>query len=202
MKTKSMPATYAPPIAGNGDTAGFEAIVSVFNNVDHGGDVVRPGAFARTIKAWAASGDPIPVLWSHRTDDPSYNIGAVLDIAELMPGDPRIPTWADPWVKDNGGLWVKAELDDHGAGHQARHLLTARRVTQFSFAYDVIEERRNAQGHNELLSVWLHEVGPTPLGMNPLTALLSGRVAALSAPRRSATRIRLAAEWLTTADLH
>jgi hypothetical protein len=172
MKTKTMPASYAPE-----EGAGFEAIVSVFNNKDYGNDVVRPGAFVDTIAAWKNSGDPIPVLWSHRMDDPHYNIGAVLEIEELKSGDSRIPGWANPWVHDNGGLWVKAELDTDGVAAQVRHLLQKRRVTQFSFSYDVIEEKANQHGENELLKLWLHEIGPTPLGMNPLTTLVGAKAA-------------------------
>ena len=172
MKTKTMPASYAPP---DETGAGFEAIVSVFNNKDYGGDVVRPGAFLDTIAAWKSSGDPIPVLWSHRMDDPNYNIGAILDIEELKAGDSRIPPWSNPWVHANGWLWVKAELDEHGAAGQVRHLLQKRRVTQFSFSYDVIQEKQNQLGENELLKLWLHEVGPTPLGMNPLTTLVGAK---------------------------
>lgn len=173
MKTKTVPATYMQ--GHDDDVAGFEAIVSVFNNVDYGRDVVRPGAFMDTIKAWQDSGDPIPVLWSHRMDDPNYNIGAVVDIAEIQAGDHRIPDHASPWVKAHGGLWVKAELDSDGAAGQVRKLLLKRRVTQFSFSYDVIEEKQNSNGENELLKLWLHEVGPTPLGMNPLTVLAGAK---------------------------
>lgn len=173
MKTKTMPASYAPVEDDN--AAGFEALVSVFNNKDYGGDVVRPGAFLDTIAAWKSSGDPIPVLWSHRFDDPNFNIGAITDIEELSKGDPRIPPWASPWVHDNGGLWVKAELDTDGVAAQVRRLLVKRRVTQFSFSYDVIAEKTNQHGENELLKLWLHEVGPTPLGMNPLTVLAGAK---------------------------
>jgi uncharacterized protein len=179
MKFKTLPAAYKSPPAllESDDRIGFEAIVSVFNNVDHGGDVVRPGAFKNTIAAWKTSGDPIPVLWSHRMDDPNYNIGSVTDIDELGPGDERIPRWANSWVQENGGLWVKASLDDteHGHARQVRHLLKTRRVTQFSFAYDVLDERPGKDGSNELLDLWLYEVGPTPLGMNPLTELTGAK---------------------------
>lgn len=169
MKTKTMPASYAPE-----DGAGFEAIVSVFNNKDYGGDIVRPGAFLDSIAHWKNSGDPIPVLWSHRMDDPNYNIGSIVDIAELGAGDERIPSWAPDHVKDNGGLWVKAALDTEGVAGQVRHLLKQRRVKQFSFAYDVIEERAGKDG-NELLKLWIHEAGPTPMGMNPLTVLAGAK---------------------------
>lgn len=173
MKTKNMPAVYSPE-----EEAGFTALVSVFNNVDLVGDVVRPGAFKDSIAFWKNSGDPIPVYWSHRMDDPHCNIGAVVDIEELSAGDSRIPQTADKFVLDNGGLWVKAKLDTEGTAAQVRHLLSNRRVKQFSFAYDVIEERAHPEdGVNELLKLWIHEVGPTPLGANPLTALGSAKSA-------------------------
>lgn len=170
MKTKDAPAAYTPI----DDGAGFEAIVSVFNNKDIVGDIVRPGAFTDTIDAWKKSGDPLPVLWSHRMDDPNYNIGGVDDIAEIGPGDKRIPDHANSWVKEHGGLWVKASLDDFGFAAQVRHLLKTRRVKQFSFAYDIVTEKQTAEG-NELRKLWLHEVGPTPLGANPLTELVGAK---------------------------
>jgi HK97 family phage prohead protease len=43
----------------------FEATVAVFNNVDKGGDRIIPGAFAKTLAQWEASGDPIPVIFNH-----------------------------------------------------------------------------------------------------------------------------------------
>lgn len=183
MKYKSCPASFkAPPSMLDGDEPEFEAIVSVFNNPDSVGDVVRPGAFKDSLAAWKQAGDPIPVLWSHRMDDPMYNIGAVKDIEELAPGDERIPEWAHPWVKDNGGLWVKAGLDSGPDSSpiavQARHLLMKRRVTQFSYAYDVLDERPSKDGFNELLKLWLYEVSPTQIGANELTELVGAKARA------------------------
>jgi HK97 family phage prohead protease len=172
------PGTEAPEDAG-----AFEAIVSVFGNVDHAGDVVRPGAFADTLAAWKSSGDPIPVWWSHRMDDPAYAIGAVEDAAELEPGDGRIPEWADKWVHDNGGLWVKGRIDT-GADASDKavatlRLLRSRRVTQFSYAYDVEDEGRTEGGANELRKIKLHEISPTPIGCNDLTELVAAKSRAL-----------------------
>lgn len=169
MKHKTMPAAIGP----DGDAGTFEAIVSVFNNKDLGGDIVRPGAFAKSLKVWEGSGDPIPIYWSHRMDDPTYNIGAVIEAKEVGAGD--VPDWAGSHVRDNGGLYVKGKLDDFGIGAHVAHLLKTRRVKQFSFSYDVMNQQKNAADENELLDVFLHEVGPTPLGMNPLTELLSAK---------------------------
>jgi HK97 family phage prohead protease len=138
----------------------FEAIVSVFGNTDSYGDVVMPGAFADDLTAWEASGDPIPVYWSHRMDDPDFNIGHVLEAKET-----------------DKGLWVRAQLDlDAPKAAQVFRLLRGKRVTQFSFAYDVIEgaEVKREDGTvYELRKLKVYEVGPTPIGANPETELLA-----------------------------
>lgn len=157
----------------------FEAIVSVFGNVDHMGDVVMPGAFKDSLAEWKDSGDPIPLWWSHRMDDPTMNIGAVLEADELDPGDQRIPDWADQWVKDHGGLWIKGQIDTGPEASDkavATHrLLKNRRVTQFSYAYDVLDEAINDDGNNELRKLHIYEASPTPIGANELTELLTAK---------------------------
>lgn len=178
MKHKSMPATVAP----HDDEGTFEAVVSVFDNKDLGGDIVRPGAFKRSLEHWEQSGNPIPVYWSHRLDDPTMNIGEVIEAKELDHGA-DMPPWVNDWVREHGGLYIKARLDDFGVGKQVAHLLKHRRVKQFSFTYDVINEQRSKDNDaNELLDLFLHEVGPTPLGMNPLTELISAKTAGPPGP--------------------
>lgn len=142
-------------------TGVVEAIVSVFNNVDLGGDRVVPGAFSKTLQEWQTKGDPIPVIWSHEWDDPTSHIGIVTDIAERPEG-----------------LWTKMLLDVEAnpkAAYVAR-LLKQRRVTQFSFGYYTRDSKMvtDADGTpvRELLDIELFEVGPTLLGMNPATQLL------------------------------
>lgn len=175
MKHKSAPAQLAPP-DDTGEAGTFEAIVSVFGNKDMVGDIVMPGAFTKSLEHWKSTGDPIPVYWSHRMDDPTYNIGEVVEAKELLGGDPAIPEWANQHVRDNGGLYVKGRLDDFGLGAHVAHLMKTRRVKQFSFSYDVLREMQSKSGDaNELHEVWVHEVGPTPLGCNPLTELIGAK---------------------------
>lgn len=178
MRTKSCPVSIKAAGEPDGLPAGqFEAIVSVFDNVDAYGDVVIPGAFKNTLEEWKASGNPIPIYYSHRMDDPDFNIGHVVDAAELLAGDERLP--AD--LKELGGLWIKGELDVEtpipgSKAPQVHRLLKGRRVTQFSFAYDVIElaeAKRDGEDVLELIELKLYEVGPTPIGANQATDLLA-----------------------------
>lgn len=157
----------------------FEAIVSVFGVPDSVKDIVMPGAFSDSLNAWAERntkfGNNIPILWSHRMDDPRYNIGYVLSASEVGPADERIPKSATPEVQANGGLWIKGQLDIDSAASdialQARKLLQQRRVVQFSFAYDIQKAIPNEDGYLELHKLWLHEVSPTQVGAHQMTDL-------------------------------
>ena len=153
----------------------FRAVVSVFGNKDSYGDIVVPGAFTNTLAEWAAKGDPIPVYWSHQMRDPDYCIGEVLEAKET-----------------SVGLEVLAQLDlddEAKKARQAYRLLKGRRVTQFSFAYDVVEAawvEKDDDYWYELRELKLWEVGPTPIGANTETELLAVKAAAEHAQRFTA----------------
>lgn len=153
----------------------FVALVSVFNNEDSYGDVVRPGAFTQTLQEWAAKGDSIPVIWSHQWSDPFAHIGHVIKAVETLQG-----------------LEVTAQIDDldgddaNETAKQVYRLLKGRRVTQFSFAYDVAEgawvkdDEHPWGGYYELRRLDLHEVGPCLIGVNRETELLAAKAATLA----------------------
>ncbi|MDX2616139.1 HK97 family phage prohead protease [Streptomyces stelliscabiei] len=147
----------------------FVALVSVFNNEDLYGDVVRPGAFTQTLADWAAKGDDVPVIWAHQWSDPFSHIGHVVKAVETLQG-----------------LEVTGQIDDleeNDTAAQVYRLLKGRRVTQFSFAYDVPngggawvkDDDHRWGGYYELRQVDLHEVGPCLLGVNRETELLAAK---------------------------
>lgn len=158
---KARPATIKAAGTDDGLQEGqFRALVSVFGNVDSYGDKVMPGAFSKTLAAWAETGDPIPIYWSHQLDDPDMNIGWV------NPGDAQ---------ETADGLEVLGQLDVPDGSPKAAQvyrLMKGRRVGQFSFAYDVVDAA-DVDGVNELRELKLYEVGPTPIGANDQTELLA-----------------------------
>jgi HK97 family phage prohead protease len=146
----------------------FEALVSVFGNKDSYGDVVMPGAFIDTLAEWQASGNPIPVIFSHGYSDPDNHIGVVLEAAEKSVGG-------------KSGLWVKGQLDTDPEDTRARkvgRLLKGRRVTQFSFSYDVVDGgsvEKDGEHVYELRKLKLYEVGPCLIGANSETELIGAK---------------------------
>ena len=145
-----------------GDVGRVEAIVSVFDNVDLGGDRVRKGAFAKSIEKWKSSGNPVPVVFSHDWNDLWSHIGAVESLEET-----------------EQGLKASYTLDvaDNPAAAQVYRLMKRGTLKEHSFAYTVIDSKTAKDGANDLLELDIIEVGPTLKGMNPDTEVLAVKTA-------------------------
>lgn len=173
MRTKDFTARVKAAGPADGLNEGqFVALVSVFNNEDSMGDIVRPGAFTETLADWAATGDPIPVIWAHKWGDPFAHLGRVIKATETLEG-----------------LEVTGQIDDLGendTADQVYRLLKGRRVKQFSFAYDetesawVKDSEHRWGGYWELRRLKLHEVGPCLVGANQETELIAAKAQGLA----------------------
>lgn len=121
----------------------FAGYAALFDRVDKGGDIVRPGAFARAVAAGPAR---LPLLWQHT---PGRPIGRIEHIAE-----------------DGRGLRVIGRLAERSAaGHEAAALLRAGALSGLSFGYRVRDQRRGR--HRELTDLDLVEVSLVTLPMQP-----------------------------------
>lgn len=145
----------------------FVAYASTFTRVpDAYGDVVAKGAFEDTLKAWAESGNVLPVLFGHRFDDPDYNLGGVVEAGE-----------------DDHGLKIRGLLDlENPKSAQVHRLLKGRRIGEMSFAYNTLDEGQvvldDGTKANELRKVDLFEVSVVPIGANRDTEILAVKSAA------------------------
>ena len=123
----------------------FAGYAAVFDRVDHGGDVVRPGAFAGVSAG-------VPLLWQHL---PGEAIGTVERVEE-----------------DARGLRVIGRVSGRtGAGRAAARALRDRAVDGLSFGYRVREAR--GAGPRELLALELVEVSVVTHPMQPLARVIA-----------------------------
>jgi len=120
----------------------FAGYAAVFHRPDRGGDVVRPGAFQRTLSRGTGS---VPLLWQH---DPTRPIGRIEYLKE-----------------DRRGLRVIARLSRGAGGREAAALLKEGSLSGLSFGYRV--RAAKGQAPRELTEVELVEVSLVKVPMQP-----------------------------------
>lgn len=128
---------------------------------DSYGDVVAKGAFLEDIEAWKASGNVLPGLYGHRLDDPDYFVAGAIDQGE-----------------DEHGWWVKGEFDlESPKGAQVYRLVKGKRLSQLSFAFDVLDEGsvelEDGTKANELRKLKVYEFSFVPVGANQDTSVVA-----------------------------
>jgi len=115
----------------------FAGYAAIFDQIDRGGDVVRPGAFARSLKA----GCCVPLLWQHQAGRP---IGRI------------------EYLKEDGrGLRVIARVTDEAVAGR----LKAGAVQGLSFGYRV--RAAEGADPRELTDLDLVEVSLVTFPMQP-----------------------------------
>ena len=116
----------------------IKGYASVFGTPDQGGDVVQMGAYSAALKALAARGGRVKMLWQH---DPRNPIGV----------------W-DEIFEDETGLYVKGRLlADIRQGAEALSLIRAGAIDGLSIGYRTKRAEKNAGGQRLLheLELWL-----------------------------------------------
>lgn len=145
------------------ETGVIEAIVSVFNNVDSGKEVVRQGFFEKSIAKKLPKG-----VWAHDWKQP---IAKTIEAKELPPGHPDLP----PQLSQLGGTYIKGQFNlDTQRGREAYSDIKFGIVDEFSIGYSVISDKKDDNtGVRELIEGDWKEWSPVLVGMNPETALIS-----------------------------
>jgi HK97 family phage prohead protease len=139
---------------------------SKFNNVDSDGDIMKPGAFTKTISEQGPqSAQPrIKHLLNH---DPSLPLGKLLTLKE-----------------DSYGLYYESQVGTHEGGEDFIKMVESGLITEHSIGFKIIKRNqvqsyenylRNPQlGQFEITEVKLYEGSSlTAWGANPLTPITS-----------------------------
>lgn len=123
------------------ETGVFSGYGSVFHNEDSYGDVVRPGAFKKSLAEWAKKGRLPPMLWQHDRREP---IGVFTKM-----------------VEDEKGLFVEGRLliDDIPQARAAYALLKEKALGGMSIGYrEILIEQDHDEKVTNLLELDLWEV--------------------------------------------
>jgi HK97 family phage prohead protease len=125
--------TYPFHLKAVSDSGEFEGYASVFDNIDYYGDVIRRGAFERTLAEWKKKDALPPVLWQHMSTMP---LGPHLEMRE-----------------DDKGLFVRGKLlmDVIEKAREAYHLLKNKVVRGMSIGFDIFD---GGQAYDGKTNVW------------------------------------------------
>lgn len=120
---------------------------------DSYGDVVRRGAFSDYLKYMQRERIVIPFLFNHDSGNIKSYIGTVTHLEE-----------------DDHGLSFEAVFDATEEAQRARELLKSKRITGFSFAYDILDSERitlpDGRKARELRKLTLLEISMTKYPAN------------------------------------
>ncbi|MEI6798423.1 MAG: phage major capsid protein [Pseudomonadota bacterium] len=133
------------------DAAGaIEGFASIFDTVDRGGDIVRPGAFKGV-------SPPLPMLWDHNPAEPIGVWEVVQETAQ--------------------GLLVKGRLliADLAKAAEVRALILAQAVTGLSIGYIATKTMPRKGGGRDLVAVDLFEVSVVAVPMHPDTRITQAK---------------------------
>ncbi|QDC11595.1 HK97 family phage prohead protease [Oceanicola sp. D3] len=121
------------------DSFEIAGYASLFGAADQGGDVVVSGAYGRSLKALAANGQAVKMLWQH---DPCEPIGIWDEVRE-----------------DRRGLYVKGRLlKDVARAREAAALINAGAIDGLSIGYRTKRAEKDTQGRRLLHDLELWEV--------------------------------------------
>lgn len=126
---------------------------AIFGNVDHGGDIVIPGAFKKSLAEHKRNGTMPQMFWMH---DPT-----------------QVPGMWESMAEDEEGLAVSGILADTTLGNDMKTLAGMKAVRGLSIGYAATDVDYDRHGNRLLKQVHLGEVSLVSMAMNPLAQIES-----------------------------
>lgn len=131
----------------------FEGLLSPYGNVDAGGDLVEPGAYAKTMKE---RGNVVPLLWQHIKEFP---------IGKLTLDDRK------------DGLWCKGQLQMELPKAQEAYICLKNRIIKgLSIGYETVKDSIEG-GVRRLKEIRLYEGSVVTFPMNEAAMVVSIKAA-------------------------
>jgi HK97 family phage prohead protease len=139
---------------------------SKFNNVDGDGDIIRPGAFTKTIREQGPQ-SALPRIKHLLNHDPSLPLGVLTSLTE-----------------DAYGLAYESQIGSHEGGEDFIKMVESGLITEHSIGFKIIKRnliqtyenylKNPSAGQYEITEIKLYEGSSlTAWGANPLTPITS-----------------------------
>lgn len=139
---------------------------SKFNNVDSDGDIIRPGAFTKTIRENGPQSS-LPRIKHLMNHDPSLPLGVLKSLTE-----------------DSYGLLYESQIGSHEGGEDFIKMVESGLITEHSIGFKIIKRnqiqsyenylKNPSAGQYEITEIKLFEGSSlTAWGANPLTPITS-----------------------------
>ena len=131
----------------NDDDRTIKGYASVFGNLDSDSDVIKKGAFNRSIKEWGPEGqDRIKLVAQHDISRP------VARITKLK--------------EDSNGLYMEAKFGTHRDGQDYYAMAKDGIINEFSVGFQAIEKDDNEKGGYDITNIKLYEVSMVTIAAN------------------------------------
>lgn len=126
-----------------------EAYVSIFDNIDLVGDIIRRGAFSESLQAKLPKG-----VWMHNWDEP---------IAKTLKA-----------YEDEKGLFIRGQFNlETQRGKEAYSDIKFGIIDEFSIGFKILDYEWDEQDNRIIKKVKIYEWSPVLAGANPDTELVS-----------------------------
>ena len=120
---------------------------SVFSNLDSDNDVIKKGAFKKTIKEWGPEGKKrIKLIAQHNMSQP---IGKFTKMQE-----------------DEHGLYIEAKFGTHSLGEDYYRMAKEGIMDEFSVGFAAIDKKENKAGGYDITNIKLYEVSMVTVAAN------------------------------------
>ncbi len=134
------------------DSRTIEGYGGFFGNVDSDMDVIKRGAFNKSIKDWGPEGrDAIKLCAQHDMGRP---IAKMLDMKET-----------------DDGLYIKARFGTHRDGEDYYRMAKEGIINEFSVGFQAIDKQENKEGGYDISNTKLYEVSMVTIAANDMAVV-------------------------------
>lgn len=154
----------------------FAGYAAVCGNLDDGGDIIKSGAFKKTLAERGPDSpkNRVKIFWCHDIYQP---IGKPIELREVPRG--KLPaSLREAYPSATGGLFVKGQISRVPKGDEALTLMHDSVLNEMSIMFDSVKEayeddEETGMSARHLNEIKLYATDPIPIAMNAATTIVA-----------------------------